>query len=345
IAFDGDVDVLPLVTDGTVWRGLILLAVWYALRPGHVRFELLDTDKTKYLSWATTSWLATAELDEDDEEEEAAASAAGKSECAAGNVDALAELLVDDYARLGFARGSHVNVLEIVPGGPIEGGCLIKVALGASGIVGYQEKDGLRSRFCSLLYFLRDPSRLICLRLVRSSELGRLACNVVDAMLSIVRLSRKDIKRVDTYQDTCPILERLHSKGIWQSETWSAVASIKFFDGSMLSAVGLGSNKETRDRAVHLSLATALTLELLKGCPADLLAAMHQVMHDFPLLAALVKEARQIKERTDEELLPPPPLPPTPTNEECYDFARQFMVFHENPNLWFSVGRIGGEND
>jgi len=43
IAFDGDVDVL---------------------------FELLDTDKTKYLSWATTSWLATAELDEDDEEEE-----------------------------------------------------------------------------------------------------------------------------------------------------------------------------------------------------------------------------------------------------------------------------------
>ena len=326
---------------------------------------------------------------------EAAASAAGKSECAAGksesiqhtaqqqlslelqrvramasssvpfSVDALAELLVDDYARLGFARGSHVKVLEIVPGGPMEGGCLIKVALGASGIVGYQEKDGLRSLPARpaavpeplaqpvsrppqteepLLYFLRDPSRLICLRLVRSSELGRLACNVVDAMLSIVRLSRKDIKRVDTYQDTCPILERLHSKGIWQSETWSAVASIKFFDGSMLSAVGLGSNKETRDRAVHLSLATALTLELLKGCPADLLAAMHQVMHDFPLLAALVKEARQIKERTDEELLPPPPLPPTPTNEECYDFARQFMVFHENPNLWFSVGRIGGEN-
>ncbi|CAE6925756.1 unnamed protein product [Symbiodinium sp. KB8] len=309
IAFDGDVDVLPLVTDGTVWRG----------------FELLDTDKTKYLSWATTSWLATAELDEDDEEEEAAASAAGKSECAAGKVGALAELLVDDYARLGFARGSHVEVLEIVPGGLTD-----------------LEKDGLRALPARpaavpeplaqpvsrppqteepLLHFLRDPSRLICLRLVRSSELGRLACNLVDA-----------------------IHARLHSKGIWQSETWSAVASIKCFDGSILSAVGLGSNLKTRDRAVHLSLATVLTLELLKGCPADLLAATHQVMRDFPLLAALVKEARQIKERADEELRPSPPLPPTPTHEECYDFARRFMVFHENPNLWFSVGRIGGEN-
>ena len=38
-------------------------------------------------------------------------------------VGALAELLVDDYARLRFARGSHVQVLEIFPGGPIEGGC------------------------------------------------------------------------------------------------------------------------------------------------------------------------------------------------------------------------------
>ncbi|CAE7760537.1 unnamed protein product [Symbiodinium microadriaticum] len=287
-------------------------------------------------------------------------------------VGALAELLVDDYARLGFARGSHVKVLEIVHGGPIEGGCLIKFVLGASGIVCYQEKDGLRALPARpaavpdpplaqpvseppqpeepLLYFLRDPSRLICLRLVSSSELGRLASNVVDAMLSIVRLSRKDIMRVDTYQDECPILEQLHSKGIWQSETFSAVASIKCFDGSMLSAVGLGSNLKTRDRAVHLSLATALTLELLKGCPADLLASTHQVMEDFPVLGALVKEARQIKERADEERPPPPPppaptpLPPTPTHEECYDFARQFMVFHENPNLWFSVGRIGGEN-
>ena len=82
-----------------------------------------------------------------DVDAEAAASAAGKSECAAGKsesiqhtalqqlslelqrvramasssvpfrVGALAELLVDDYARLGFARGSHVEVLEIVPGG------------------------------------------------------------------------------------------------------------------------------------------------------------------------------------------------------------------------------------
>ncbi|OLQ06824.1 hypothetical protein AK812_SmicGene9843 [Symbiodinium microadriaticum] len=309
IAFDGDVDVLPLVTAGIEYK----------------QFELLDTDKTKYLSWATTSWLATAELDEDDEEEEAAASAAGKSECAAGKVGALAELLVDDYARLGFARGSHVEVLEIVPGGLTD-----------------LEKDGLRALPARpaavpeplaqpvsrppqteepLLHFLRDPSRLICLRLVRSSELGRLACNLVDA-----------------------IHARLHSKGIWQSETWSAVASIKCFDGSILSAVGLGSNLKTRDRAVHLSLATVLTLELLKGCPADLLAATHQVMRDFPLLAALVKEARQIKERADEELRPSPPLPPTPTHEECYDFARRFMVFHENPNLWFSVGRIGGEN-
>ena len=42
------------------------------------RFELLDTDKTKYLSWATTSWLATAELDEDDEEEEAGSPASWK---------------------------------------------------------------------------------------------------------------------------------------------------------------------------------------------------------------------------------------------------------------------------
>ena len=87
---------------------------------------------------------------------------------------------------------------------------------------------------------------------------------------------------------------------------FSAVASIKNFDGGMLSAVGLGSNRRTRDRAVHLSLATVLTLELLKGCPADLSASTHQAMHGFPLLAALVKEARQITERTNEELLPPP---------------------------------------
>ncbi|CAE7296480.1 unnamed protein product [Symbiodinium sp. CCMP2456] len=281
-------------------------------------------------------------------------------------VGSLAELLVDDYKKLGFARGSHVQVLEIVPGGPIEGGCLIKVAIGGSGIVGYQEKDDLRALPARpavvpdpplaqpvsrppqpeepLLHFLREPSRLICLRLVSSSELGRVAYNVLDQMLPIVRLSREDIMRVDTYQDECPIMEQLHSKGIWQSETYSAVASVKCFDGSKLSAVGLGSNLRTRDRAVHLSLATVLALELLKGCPADLLAATHQVMHDFPVLASLVKEARQIKQRADEELTQPPPLPPTPTHEECYDFARQFMVFHENPNLWFSVGRIGGEN-
>ncbi|CAE7296445.1 unnamed protein product [Symbiodinium sp. CCMP2456] len=250
-------------------------------------------------------------------------------------VGGLAELLVDDYRKLGFARGSTVQVLEIVPGGPIEGGCLIKVALGGSGIVGYQEPDGLRvvparpaavpdpplaqpqvSRPAQvqhqnapaaqepLLHFLVE-SRLICLRLVSSSELGRVAYNVVDAMLPIVRLSREDIMQVDTYQDECPIMEQLHSNGIWRSENYSAVASVKCLDGSTLRAVGLGSNRKTRDRAAHLSLATALTLELLKGCPADLLAAAHQVMQDFPVLEALVKEARQIKQRTDEELPPP----------------------------------------
>ncbi|CAE7296428.1 CPK1 [Symbiodinium sp. CCMP2456] len=183
-----------------------------------------------------------------------------------------------------------------------------------------------------LLYFLRDPSRLICLRLVSSSELGRVAYNVLDQSTACTWMCSRlkmvlqsgahpgDIVRVDTYQDDCPILVRLHSKRIWQSETGSAASWFKSFDGIVLSAVGIGSNKETRDRAVHLSLATALTLEL--PC----------------------RQARQIKERTDEELPPPPPLPPTSTNEECYDFARQFMVFHENPNLWFSVGRIGGEN-
>ncbi|OLQ06823.1 Calcium-dependent protein kinase 1 [Symbiodinium microadriaticum] len=191
------------------------------------------------------------------------------------------------------------------------------VAVGVSGIVGYQARDkpaGPASTPCygpapttgvagvktsRFLHFLRDPS-LICLRLVRSSELGRLASNVVDAMLSIVCLKREDIMQVDTYQNECPILERLLSKGI--------------------------SPQRTRDRAVHLSLATVLTLELLKGCPADLSASTHQAMHGFPLLAALVKEARQITERTNEELLP------------------QFMVLHENPILWFSVGRIGDEN-
>ncbi|CAE7426070.1 USP20 [Symbiodinium natans] len=43
IAFDGDVDTL---------------------------FELLDTDKTRYLTWATTSWLSSAELDEEEEDQE-----------------------------------------------------------------------------------------------------------------------------------------------------------------------------------------------------------------------------------------------------------------------------------
>ena len=62
-----------------------------------------------------------------------------------------------------------------------------------------------------------------------------------------------------------------------------------------------------------------------------------QVLHHFRVLENLVKEARQLTERADGT------LPPTPTNEETYDFARQCIVFHENPNLWFSVGRIGGE--
>ena len=100
---------------------------------------------------------------------------------------------------------------------------------------------------------------------------------------------------------------------------------------------------KNRDRAVYLAVATVLALELLKSDSSYLTSSMRQVMQYFPVLETLVKEARQLKDRADrpdsEVVLPPPP-----TLEECYDFARQFMVFHEDPDLWFSVGRIGGEN-
>jgi len=289
------------------------------------------------------------------------------------SVGGLAELLVDDYAQVGSSRGSLVEVLEIIPHGPVAGGSSIKVALGVQGAVAYLHENSLRALPAGpaavpdpplarpvsrppqvqqqpvpeaqepLLYFLQEPARLICLRLVSRSELGQVAFNVVDAMLAIVRQSRADVVQVDRYEDKCPVLEQLHSKGIWCSETYSSVASIQCPDGSMLRAVGLGSNKLNRARAVHLSLATALALELLKGSPPSLMSSLHQVMHHFPVLETLVKEARQLKEhadRPDPEVV----LPPPPTLEECYDFARQFMVFHEDPDLWFSVGRIGGEN-
>ncbi|CAE6947955.1 unnamed protein product [Symbiodinium sp. CCMP2592] len=298
------------------------------------------------------------------------------------SVGGLAELLVDDYAQVGASRGSFVEVLEIIPHGPTAGESSIKVALGMHGAVAYLQEDALRAlparpaavpdpplaKLTSrppqvqqqpvppqvrqqpvpeaqepILYFLQEPARLICLRLVSSSELGQVAFNAVDAMLALVRQSRADVVQVDRYEDTCPVLEQLHSKGIWCSETYSSVASIQCPDGSMLSAVGLGSNKQNRARAVHLSVATALALELLKGSSPSLMASLRQVMHHFPVLESLVKEARQLKERADR---PDPEvvLPPPPTLEECYDFARQFMVFHEDPDLWFSVGRIGGEN-
>ena len=47
-------------------------------------------------------------------------------------IGGLAELLVDDYAEVGF---SWVKVLEIIEAGPIEGGSSIEVALGVNGMV------------------------------------------------------------------------------------------------------------------------------------------------------------------------------------------------------------------
>ena len=58
-----------------------------------------------------------------------------------------------------------------------------------------------------LLYFLHEPSHLICLRLrlVSSAELGQVAFNLVSAMLAIIHQSRGDIIRVDAYRDERPI--------------------------------------------------------------------------------------------------------------------------------------------
>ena len=133
----------------------------------------------------------------------------------------LAELLVNDFAKLGFARGAQVQVLEV--------GSLIKFALGASGIIAYLDQDSLRALRARpaavphpplaqpvprapqvqrqnapgaeepLLHFLCEPSRLICLRLVGSEAMGQVASNLVDTMLHIVGQHKSDIKRDDKY--------------------------------------------------------------------------------------------------------------------------------------------------
>ncbi|CAE7872800.1 unnamed protein product, partial [Symbiodinium necroappetens] len=245
-------------------------------------------------------------------------------------VGGLAELLTDDFATYGFPRGAKVKVLEIVEGSPLEGGALIKVALGEGGIVAYPDQESLLALEASIecpaveppravpdpplaqpcapqgassfhmdeegprvpqhnykapvsmtlaadprcrqmcrmpepvIYFLQ-PSRLVCLRLWTKAEMGSWATNVVDAMLAVVHKQRvPDIKRIDTPQGSCPILEQLHAEGVWRSEEYSALASITCPDGSSLRAVGLASRLLDRTRAMHLSLATTLALELLK---------------------------------------------------------------------------------
>ena len=258
-------------------------------------------------------------------------------------VGGLVELLVDDYAKFGSPRGARVRILKIIDGGPIAGGSSIKVALATAGVEAYLDGQDLRALPAPaalldpppqrlrvsmppemqqpgpavqepLLYFLTKPSRLICLRLEKSAELGQWACNVVEEMLHIIGQRKDDdIKRDDKYVDESQILQQLHSEGIWRSETYSALASIRMpgSDGSMLSAVGLASNKQTRTRAVYLSVATALALELLKGSSPSLVSSTCQVMQHFPVLESLVKEAQQLKQRADrpdpEVVLPPPP--------------------------------------
>jgi len=327
---------------------------------------------------------------------------ASSSRSVSFKVGGPAELLTDEFAGVGFPCGAVVKVLEIVEGGDLEGGWLIKVALGDSGIVAFTDrlqaledlpptpaaevpdpplaqptrapapqgasssnldegpvrvpqqyscKDSMTlaaprcRQMCirqePLMYFLL-PSRLVCLRLWTKSEMGSYATNVVDAMLAIVHKQRMNIHRRDTPQGQCQILEQLHAEGVWRSEDFSAVASIECPDGSFLRAVGFASRLQDRTRAMHLSLATVLALELLKGGTSRLARATRQEMRQFPVLDTLVKQARWIKERADGC------VPPPPTNEECYDFMRQLvapvMTFHEDPDLWFSVGRVGGEN-
>ncbi|CAE7350476.1 unnamed protein product [Symbiodinium sp. CCMP2456] len=354
------------------------------------------------------------------------ASSSGSAVNGAFKVGGLAELLTDEFAVYGFPRGEVVKVLEIVEGGPLEGGALIKVALGTGGIVAYPEQDSLLAlevqitsravpqrrtldaaspmpdqppgtaveppcavpdpplaqpyapqgasssrtdeegprvpqhnhkvsmtlaadprcrQMCRmpepLVYFLQ-PSRLVCLRLWTKAEMGSYATNVVDAMLAVVHKQRtpKDVHRIDRPQGECPILEQLHAEGVWRSEDYSALAWIDCPDGSSLRAVGLASRLQERTRAMHLALATTLALELLKDGNSRLAQTTRAVMREFPVLENLVKQVRWIKERADGA------VPPPPTHEECYDFAKKVysLEFHENPNLWFSVGRIGGEN-
>eukprot|EP00439_Symbiodinium_sp_Y106_P013312 s2248_g1.t3 len=103
-----------------------------------------------------------------------------------------------------------------------------------------------------LMYFLL-PSRLVCLRLWTKSEMGSYATNVVDAMLAIVHKQRMNIHRRDTPQGQCQILEQLHAEG-------------------------------DRTRAMHLSLATVLALELLKGGTSRLARATRQEMRQSNML-------------------------------------------------------------
>ncbi|CAE6948533.1 unnamed protein product [Symbiodinium sp. CCMP2592] len=96
-----------------------------------------------------------------------------------------------------------------------------------------------------------------------SEAMGQVASNLLDEMLRIVGQHKHDIKRDDKYESN--ILQQLHSEGIWRSETCTAVAWIEHRDGSRLSSVGLALTKKNRDRAVYLSVATVLALELLQS--------------------------------------------------------------------------------
>ena len=72
----------------------------------------------------------------------------------------------------------------------------------------------------------------------RPAHCKRWATNVVDAMLAVVHKQRvPDIKRIDTPQGSCPILEQLHAEGVWRSEEYSATRAEVFILASTLNVI------------------------------------------------------------------------------------------------------------
>ncbi|CAE7473095.1 unnamed protein product [Symbiodinium natans] len=187
-------------------------------------------------------------------------------------------------------------------------------------------------------YYLK-PQRLLCMRLKRGEELGQYASNVLDAVLEIVNMSKQNVDRVDTFEGKgCTILPLLHAQGVWRSEFISALATLHCPRGPPLQAVGFASNLKDRTRAMNLSLATALAMDLLSGRLVG--TKIRELMKHTPVLARLVAEALEVKDRAEGK------MPPLPTPEENYDFAANLMrragyVLHGDPKFWFAIGRVG----